>query len=79
MIAAHRRDPVTPPHFLRTAIPADLSAVIKRCLEKDPAARYQDAASLEKALAECQCAAQWSEERAVQAKTGQAAGDGDRA
>jgi eukaryotic-like serine/threonine-protein kinase len=77
VIAAHLRDPVTPPHHLRADIPADLSAVIKRCLEKDPNQRYQDAASLEKALAGCECAGGWSEERAVEANQAQAAGDGE--
>ena len=78
VIAAHISDPVTPPHFLRTEIPADLSAVVKRCLEKDPAQRYQDAASLEKALRECGCSGQWTEERAVQANHVPSIVDGPR-
>ena len=77
VIAAHLRDTVTPLHTVRTEIPADLSAVIQRCLEKDPKLRFPDAASLEKALAECQCAAQWSEERAVEAKSAGATGTGE--
>ena len=78
VIAAHISDPVTPPHFLRTEIPSDLSGVIKRCLEKDPSQRYQDAASLEKALTECGCAGQWTEERAVQANHVPSIVDGPR-
>ena len=78
VIAAHISDPVTPPHFLRTEIPSDLSGVIKRCLEKDPSQRYQDAASLEKALRECGCAGQWTEERAVQANHVPSIVDGPR-
>jgi serine/threonine-protein kinase len=77
VIAAHLRDPVTPPHHLRTEVPADLSAVIQRCLEKDPSQRYPDAASLEKALAECKCAGEWGEDRAVQANRAQAGGDSE--
>ncbi len=57
IIAAHLRDPVTPPHLVRTEVPPDLSTLIMRCLEKDPAQRFQDTISLEKALAECKCAA----------------------
>ena len=78
VIAAHLRDPVTPPHFLCTEVPTDLSAVIKRCLEKDPGDRYQDAVSLEKALAECKCAGQWTEECAVKASQAEHTDDGDQ-
>jgi serine/threonine-protein kinase len=78
VITAHLRDPVTPPHYLRTDIPMDLSAVIKRCLEKDPAERYPDAASLEKALGECKCASRWTEERAAEANLSQTTGNGDQ-
>lgn len=68
VIAAHIHDAVTPPHYLRTDIPADLSAVVKRCLEKDPAQRFPDAAGLEEALAACKCSGRWTEERAVQTR-----------
>lgn len=53
VIAAHLRDPVTPLQQLRREIPVDLSAVVERCLEKDPVRRFPDALSLEQALAEC--------------------------
>jgi serine/threonine-protein kinase len=56
IIAAHLRDAATPLHELRPEIPPELSAVIDRCLQKDTAKRYQDAASLETALAACACA-----------------------
>jgi hypothetical protein len=36
-----------------------------RCLEKDPARRYPNAKSLEKALAACAAAEQWTEEEAA--------------
>jgi serine/threonine-protein kinase len=38
--------------------------VVLKCLEKDPEKRYQDAKSLDRALAECGCADDWSEEQA---------------
>jgi serine/threonine protein kinase len=60
VFAAHLRDTATPLHMLRNDVPADLSAVIDRCLEKEPNQRYPDAASLEIALAGCQCASQSS-------------------
>ena len=46
-------------------MPADLQDVVLRCLEKDPAKRYQDVESLDRALAGCGCAGLWTEERAV--------------
>jgi hypothetical protein len=41
-------------------VPADLEAVIARRLAKDPARRFQDVDSLEKSLAECDCADLWT-------------------
>jgi serine/threonine protein kinase len=66
-IAAQLRDPVTPPQFLRPADPAHLSAILVRCLDKDPARRFQDAAELDRALATCKCADGWTDERPAQA------------
>jgi serine/threonine protein kinase len=56
VIAAHIRDAAPPLRMLRSDVPADLSAIIDRCLEKEPDNRFPDAASLERALAGCQCA-----------------------
>lgn len=39
-------DPLVPPHELNPAIPADLSAVVAKCLRKRPADRYPTAAAL---------------------------------
>jgi serine/threonine-protein kinase len=64
MLYAHAYEPLVPVHQFHEAVPADLQRVILRCLEKDPDRRYQDAASLDKALAACACAGQWTPERA---------------
>jgi serine/threonine protein kinase len=74
-IAAQLRDPVTPPHYVRTGVPADVSAVIVKCLEKDAAQRFQDAAELGRALAACECAGGWTEKRAAEAAQAPAPGD----
>ena len=65
LLAAHLNEP--PPRLtsLRADIPADLEAVVLRCLEKNPADRFQDAESLERALAACACADQWTRQDAA--------------
>jgi serine/threonine-protein kinase len=65
VMMAHARDPVEPPSAALPGVPPDLEAVVLRCLEKDPADRYQDAASLARALAECADADGWSAELAA--------------
>jgi serine/threonine-protein kinase len=59
-IAAHLTQ--SPPDVteVRKDVPADLAAVVARCLAKDPAGRFQSAAELDDALAGCGCAADWS-------------------
>jgi serine/threonine-protein kinase len=57
LVLAHACDPVTPPGKLRPGVPADLEAVVLRCLEKDPAGRFAEVAELRRALAACACAA----------------------
>jgi serine/threonine-protein kinase len=64
-LIAHVCDPPTPPRQLRDEVPADLQAVVLRCMEKDPAQRFLDARSLEKALADCTAANLWTEKRAA--------------
>jgi eukaryotic-like serine/threonine-protein kinase len=41
-------------------VPPDVEALVHRCLAKDPADRFQDAASLEAALAECPSGGLWT-------------------
>ncbi len=66
LLIAHASEPVTPPSTLRPDIPADLEAVVMRCLEKEPGKRFADAESLERALAACACACDWKEEMAAE-------------
>jgi hypothetical protein len=62
MLHAHAYEPFVPE--FEEAVPAELRRVIVRCLEKDPDSRYQDAVTLERALADCESAGQWTAERA---------------
>jgi serine/threonine-protein kinase len=56
LVLAHACDPVTPPGKLRPGVPADLEAVVLRCLEKQPDLRFGEVAELRRALAACACA-----------------------
>jgi serine/threonine-protein kinase len=62
---AHAYEPVVPPRQLRPDIPDDLEGVVLRCLSKKPEDRFPDADSLDKALAGCRSAGEWSEEAAA--------------
>jgi serine/threonine-protein kinase len=66
MLIAHASEAVVPPSRLRPEVPADLEAVVLRCLEKEPGKRFADADSLEKALAACQDAGRWTEDDAAE-------------
>jgi serine/threonine-protein kinase len=65
VLIAHARDPVVPPSRVRPGIPKDLERVILLCLAKDAAERYPNAASLERALGACACAANWDHDQAA--------------
>jgi serine/threonine-protein kinase len=64
-LAAHISEPFTPSaQFLKT-VPADLQAIVQRCLAKDPAERFADARSLDCALAASPAIASWTAEQAA--------------
>lgn len=64
MMKAHESE-TPPPLAERGAVDAELSAVILKCLEKDPDRRYQSVKELEHALGQCQSAASWDGEQAA--------------
>jgi serine/threonine-protein kinase len=64
-LAAHLAEPVVAPDRHRPEVPADLQAVVLRCLEKDPSRRFPNAEELARALARCHCADQWTPEQAA--------------
>jgi serine/threonine-protein kinase len=64
VMVGHARDPVVPPSQYRPEIPADLEAVILRCLEKRPQDRFRTVRALARALAQCDCTATWGDGRA---------------
>jgi serine/threonine-protein kinase len=64
MLHAHGYEPLVPSPEFTERVPADLQSVIQRCLEKDPERRFQDAVSLEEALAACESAELWTTEKA---------------
>jgi serine/threonine-protein kinase len=65
VMIAHAHDPVPPPSRIRAGIHEDLERVVLQCLAKDPADRFPDAGSLERALAQCASAGDWDQERAA--------------
>jgi len=65
VLAAHERKQVVAPSTLRTGLPGDLEGIVLRCLEKSPSDRFQDVQTLRRALSGCDCANEWTEERAA--------------
>jgi len=66
ILMAHARDEAVPLSQLNRDVPNDLEQVVRRCLEKKPEDRFQDAGALERALAECECAGRWTDQKAAQ-------------
>jgi len=64
VLRAHVSEPVRPPRELVADVPADLEAVILRCLAKRPEDRFADARAVADALAACGCATEWNEAQA---------------
>jgi len=65
LMIAIARDPVVPPSQVHSGIPRDLERVVLRCLAKDATERFPDAESLERALGECVCTAEWNQDHAA--------------
>ena len=64
-LIAHQRDAVEPLRAVNFNVPADVEAVVLRCLAKNASERYADATSLESAIVECGDAAAWTEANAA--------------
>ena len=65
VMVAHLEQSIPPFNVPGRNVPLDLEAVIRRCLEKEPADRFPDVMSLEQALADCECAGAWTRETAA--------------
>jgi serine/threonine-protein kinase len=64
MLHAHAYETLAPAPEFQEDVPPDLQRVILRCLEKDPEHRFQDVVSLENALSDCDCAGEWTRDKA---------------
>jgi eukaryotic-like serine/threonine-protein kinase len=65
LLMAHLQQAAPPLSAPGRECPADIEAVIARCLEKDRDDRFPDATVLERALAACQCSDRWTESEAA--------------
>jgi serine/threonine-protein kinase len=65
-LAAHLYELPSPMSACRPDVPADLEAVIMRCLDKHPSHRFPDVQDLATALGACRSAERWTEDDAAQ-------------
>ncbi len=65
VLIAHASQDVTPPRKHNPEISKEFEEILLRCLEKDPEHRFQDVASLQRALQELVVDDIWSSERAA--------------
>jgi serine/threonine-protein kinase len=65
VLFAHARDVPDRPSHHNAEIPHDLERVVMRCLEKNPANRYQTAEELRQALLDCHDTGTWTRESAA--------------
>jgi len=65
LLRAHLHEEVVPPSRLVAAVPADLEAVILKCLAKQPAERFTCPQQIAAALADCECHGHWSADMAA--------------
>lgn len=63
--AAHRHEAPVAPSTRRAGLGAELDAIILRCLEKRPEARFESAGALREALLAAPAAATWTRARAA--------------
>jgi eukaryotic-like serine/threonine-protein kinase len=66
LLNAHRSKEVTPPSQLNPTIPLDLEQSILKCMAKNPANRFQDAASLMLAFSKSSVVGKWGPEQAAE-------------
>jgi serine/threonine-protein kinase len=66
VLIAHANETPPRPVSLKPGVPADLEAIILRCLEKDPNRRFADALTLRTALLRCDDSGRWTRETARQ-------------
>jgi len=64
VIFAHANQQPAPPSEVNADVPADLEAVVLRCLAKDPDDRYSTIEDVEGALSACSCRDCWTQDDA---------------
>ena len=64
VMIAHAQEELRPPRMINSAIPLDLERIVVRCLAKSADDRYDTVAEIQRALAACECADEWSQDLA---------------